>query len=71
MARRRIGQEHLEIDDNREGGCRSLYEMSALINWAEIDRHLAGIFAAAKSEHYSGFTLTVQAETAVTCCLSE
>lgn len=48
MARRRIGQERLNIGDRRCGA--SLDEMSALIDWAEIERHLVGIYAAAKGE---------------------
>lgn len=48
MARRRIGQEQLSIGDKRRGA--SLDEMSALIDWAEIDRHLIDIYAAAKGE---------------------
>jgi len=48
MARRRIGQEQLSIGDKRRGA--SLDEMSALIDWAEIDRHLIGIYAAARGE---------------------
>jgi transposase, IS5 family len=49
MSRRRIGQERLGIF---EGPTRSatLDEMSALIDWAEIDRHCAGSYAAAKGE---------------------
>jgi IS5 family transposase len=50
MARRRIGQEQLKLgaDQGRQTG--SLDEISALIDWAEIDRHLAVIYAAAKGE---------------------
>jgi transposase, IS5 family len=50
MARRRIGQERLGIANNTARDRTSLDEMSALIEWAEIDRHLAGIYAAAKGE---------------------
>ena len=50
MARRQIGQERLKLgaDQGRQTG--SLDEISALIDWAEIDRHLAVIYAAAKGE---------------------
>ena len=48
MARRRIGQERLSIGDKRRGA--SLDEMSGLMDWAEIDRHLIDIYAAAKGE---------------------
>ena len=50
MARRRIGQERLGIANNTARDRTSLDEMSALIDWAEIDRHLGGIYAAAKGE---------------------
>jgi IS5 family transposase len=50
MARRRIGQERLGIANNTARDRTSLDEMSALIDWAEIDRHLAGIYPAAKGE---------------------
>lgn len=50
MARRRIGQERLKLgaDQGRQTG--SLDEISTLIDWVEIDRHLAVIYAAAKGE---------------------
>jgi transposase, IS5 family len=50
MARRRIGQEQLRVglEQTRRGA--SLAEMSVLIDWTEIDRLLAGIYAAAKGE---------------------
>ena len=49
MARRRIGQERLGII---KGSTRnaSLDQMSALIDWAEIDGYCAGIYAAVKGE---------------------
>lgn len=50
MARRRIGQERLAIGGSTPRGCTSLDEMSALINWAEVDCLLAGISASAKGE---------------------
>jgi IS5 family transposase len=50
MARRRIGQERLNVDDENTRRITALDEMSALIDWTEIDRHLAGIHAAAKGE---------------------
>lgn len=50
MARRRIGQEHLAIDGNRAGRGSSLDEMSGLIDWPVIDRHLDGIYASARGE---------------------
>src|SRR6187455_1916338 len=50
MARRRIGQERLRVGVENARGRASLDEMSALIDWAAIDRRLAGIYAAAKGE---------------------
>jgi IS5 family transposase len=48
MGRRRIGQERLSI---ASGTARtSLDEISALVDWAAIDRQLAGVYAAAKGE---------------------
>jgi hypothetical protein len=49
MARRRIGQEDL-IARLEPRAAASLAELAALLDWAEIDRHLAGISAAAKGE---------------------
>jgi IS5 family transposase len=49
MARRRIGQEDL-IARPEPRAASSLSELSALLDWVEIDRHLAGISAAAKGE---------------------
>jgi IS5 family transposase len=50
MARRRIGQEKLRLGGGR--GCRSgsLDDIAGLIDWAEVDRHLALIYASAKGE---------------------
>jgi transposase, IS5 family len=50
MARRRIGQEHLRLDDGEGRRASSLDPLCGLIDWAEIDRHLAPIYAAAKGE---------------------
>jgi IS5 family transposase len=50
MARRRIGQEQLSIGIEQARRGASLDEMSILIDWAEIGRHLGGIDAAAKGE---------------------
>jgi transposase, IS5 family len=50
MARRRIGQEHLRLDDGEGRRASSLDPLCALIDWAEIGRHLAPIYAAAKGE---------------------
>ena len=50
MARRRIGQEQLKLGANQGRRTSSLDEISALIDWAEIDQHLAPIYAAAKGE---------------------
>ena len=50
MARRRIGQEHLRLSDRESGRTGSLDDLRRLIDWAEIDRHLALIYAAAKGE---------------------
>lgn len=48
MARRRIGQERLEFGSEAGRGPGSLDEIAHLIDWAELDRHLAPIYAAAK-----------------------
>jgi hypothetical protein len=42
MARRQIGQERLAIAGQEPRGDTSLDEMSALVDWAELDRLLAG-----------------------------
>ncbi len=49
MARRRIGQGDLVARPERRTAA-SLSAIAALLDWAEIDRHLAGISAAAKGE---------------------
>ena len=49
MARRRIGQEDL-IARPEPRAASSLSELAALLDWSEIDRHLAGISAAVKGE---------------------
>jgi IS5 family transposase len=50
MARRRIGQEHLQFGCGEASRIGSLDALRGLIDWAEIDRHLAPIYAAAKGE---------------------
>src|SRR4051795_4919361 len=50
MARRQIGQEHLALGGAELRGGASLDAVAALIDWAEIDRLLAGISASAKGE---------------------
>src|SRR3954447_20465516 len=50
MARRQIGQEHLALGGAELRGGASLDAAAALIDWAEIDRLLAGISASAKGE---------------------
>ena len=50
MARRGIGQEQMRLGDGEARGSGSLGELDALINWAEVDRYLAPIYAAAKGE---------------------
>ena len=53
MARRRIGQERLRIEPPQSRRSGSLDEIAALIDWAEIDRHLgrrSGVAAAAGVE---------------------
>jgi transposase, IS5 family len=50
MARRRIGQEQLSVGGEQQRAAASLDAVSALVGWAEIDRLLAGISAAAKGE---------------------
>jgi IS5 family transposase len=49
MARRRIGQEDL-IARPKARAASSLPELAALLDWAEIDRHLVGISAAGRGE---------------------
>lgn len=50
MARRRIGQERLAVSGTEPRGGRSLDEVSALVDWVELDRLLAGISASPKGE---------------------
>ncbi|EYD75121.1 Mobile element protein [Rubellimicrobium mesophilum DSM 19309] len=50
MARRRIGQDQLRREADRGRRSGSLDEIASLIDWAEIDRHLAPIYAAPKGE---------------------
>jgi len=48
MAGWRIGQESLGLGD-RNGGCGStLDDLAAVIDWAPVERDLAGISSAAK-----------------------
>jgi transposase, IS5 family len=49
MARRRIGQERLQVIEAGAGGT-ALDRIAALIDWTEIDRCLADIYAAPKGE---------------------
>jgi transposase, IS5 family len=49
MARRRIGQEDF-IARPEAGTASSLTEIAALLDWTEIDRHLAGISASDRGE---------------------
>ena len=50
MAWRRIGQDQPGLDAGRGRRSGSLEEIAGLIDWAEIDRHLAPIYAAPKGE---------------------
>src|SRR5215207_1784606 len=50
MARRRIGQEHLRLCDCESSRTGSLDVVQGLIDWAEIDRQLAPVYASAKGE---------------------
>ncbi len=50
MARRRIGQEQRAVGGLEPCGGTALDLVAALVDWAEIDRLLAGISAAAKGE---------------------
>jgi len=50
MARRRIGQEQLVIDDRRASRGSSLEQMSALINWSEIDLQFDEIYRSSRGE---------------------
>ena len=50
MARRRIGQEQLAFSDAARQRGTSLDEVAALVDWAEVDRLLAGLSASPKGE---------------------
>jgi IS5 family transposase len=50
MARRRIGQERLQFGGGPARRSGSLGEIAGMIEWPEIDRHLAVIYASAKGE---------------------
>src|SRR5918997_300959 len=50
MARGRIGQERLALGGLEPRGGTSLDEVAALVDWAELDRLLAGISASPKGE---------------------
>lgn len=50
MARRRIGQEELRLSEGPAQRGSSLDEVSALLDWNEVDRALIDISAAAKGE---------------------
>jgi IS5 family transposase len=50
MARRRIGQEQLSLGTEKERRSGSLDEIAALIDWSEIDRVLAAVYAAPTGE---------------------
>ena len=50
MARRCIRQEQLKLNGDQIRHSGSLNEIADLIDWAEIDRHLAPIYASAKGE---------------------
>jgi transposase, IS5 family len=50
MARRQIGQERLAVGCDPVGRDTSLDDVSKLVEWAELDRLLAGISASSKGE---------------------
>jgi transposase, IS5 family len=50
MARRRIGQEQLSFDPPQSRQAGALDQITALIDWAEIDRHLTSIYASTMGE---------------------
>jgi len=50
VARRRIGQEDLRFAKSGVRRTGSLNEIANLVDWAEIDHHLAPIYASAKGE---------------------
>ena len=50
MARRRIGQERLWSSGTRRRGGPSLDEVSAVLDWTELDGLLSGVSASAKGE---------------------
>ncbi len=49
MSRRRIGQESFGFGDRRRG-CSTLDDLGGVIDWAPVERVLAGISSAAKGE---------------------
>jgi IS5 family transposase len=50
MARRRLGQERLKVGVEQARAGTALDEISALIDWVEIDRQLAEVYAARRGE---------------------
>jgi IS5 family transposase len=50
MARRQIGQEQLIIDDGHASGRSSLEQMSAVLDWTQIDCQFDGIYSSARGE---------------------
>jgi IS5 family transposase len=50
MARRRIGQEQLDLEADQRRQSGSLNEIAALIDWAAIDQVLSPIYASTKGE---------------------
>lgn len=50
MARRRIGQEQLNLESDHRRQSGSLDEVAALIDWSAIDQVLSPIYASAKGE---------------------
>lgn len=54
MVRRRINQERLMVGGTEPRGGTPLDEVAALIDWAELDRLLAGISASPKPDRHAG-----------------
>jgi transposase, IS5 family len=50
MARRRIGQEQLRFDPPQSRQSGALDQITGLIDWAEIERHLTSIYASTMGE---------------------
>src|SRR2546421_8988320 len=50
MARRQIGKEQLIIDNGHASGGSSMEQMSAVLDWTQIDSQFDGIYSSARGE---------------------